>query len=152
MPGSSLYFSEFLLRTKNGGERYYLPIIIDSENEDIAINTKNQIKEKLNSTFEEVKSNAIKTFNQAIYSEILPEETETKKNAQLCKINIENQKMESYGEEAVPLSNGMKIVSQNLQLTLKHNIYYHLEQSSILTTKVNSENDFDKDFLILKLL
>lgn len=148
------YFTEFEFRSSSDQECvFWFPILINERSRAEAEKVKTQIEAILTQKFELVRNYSVLEYLEPMYSEALRKYINEKRRAQILKLSLqhltldylfENQRYISFNQHIV-------MVPQNLILIYRHIAEMHLENLSFLTTQFNSNIDFNKEFLMLKI-
>lgn len=152
MKGKSLYFTEFLFNIQHEEDcNYYLPILINTTSAEGAALVRGKMARDLQTHFNAVKFTPLRQFRNPMFSEMLRSFVELQCQAQIFKLNLGRKELISMENDAIELSDHMRIVPQHLNLIFRHTISYHLERACLLTTQFHKEIDFDKDYLVLRI-
>jgi hypothetical protein len=151
MGTTELYFNDFLVSTKSNDERYYLPVLFEVESNNKATELNALVLEHLYNIFAEVVPSTIVKYYDSTSTNLI-ELSEGGTLFRIYSINLKTKKKNLLDDGSVRISFSPKIVPQNLQNLLLHNVKYHIEQAALLTTKVHDKNELNKDFLLLQIV
>lgn len=152
MKEKKLFFTEFMFSGyKEKSSNYYFPVLIGAETADIAGDISKKIVKMLQLEFNKIKVLPLQIYQDPLLSETLSSFAEHGYQAEIYKLDLRSLTLTSLESQRVKLSKPIYIVPQNLQEIYTHTLHYQLERSSLLTTQVHKERDFQKEFLILKM-